>query len=237
MVEVQRFWFFFVFCITNNKLYLNLGSRGKNHLLGQQRYWGIRDSDISCGISGFVAGIGGHPSAPGAGGPVRSLSVSWRTKEAPPLRNTGTSWPSVLTLRNGVVGSLFIGFGHRPSGHLNLSMPSVDRHVSDYGRIEGELDLARKNLRAVDYPQLEQGTAPSRRCVWPYGHSRLKSWANSPLPMLSQEESTWISLCRLKGWGRGWVSVCVCATLGKPLNLSGPQILHPQSHGTEETDG
>lgn len=86
VVEAQRFWLFFVFCITNNKLYLHLGSRGKNHLLGQQRYWGIRASDISCGISGFVARIGGHPSAPGAGGPVRSLSVSWRTKEVPPLQ-------------------------------------------------------------------------------------------------------------------------------------------------------
>lgn len=80
-------------------------------------------------------------------------------------------------------------------------MPSMDRHVSDYGQIQGELDLARKNLHAVDYQQLEQERAPPRRCVWPYGHSCLKSWANSLLPMLSQEESTWISLCRLKGVG------------------------------------
>lgn len=119
-----------------------------------------------------------------------------------PFRDTGTSWPSVLTLSNGVVGSLFIGFGHRPSGHLNRSMRSMDRHVSDYGQIQGELDLARKNLHAVDYQQLEQERAPPRRCVWHYGHSCLRSWANSLLPMLSQEESTWISLCRLK-WGGG----------------------------------
>lgn len=96
----------------------------------------------------------------------------------------------MLPLRNGVVGSLFIGLGQRPSGHSNLSMPSVDRHVSDYGQIQGELDLARKNLHAGDYQQLEQERAPPRRCVWPYGHSCLKSWANSRLPMLSQEEST-----------------------------------------------
>lgn len=32
-------------------------------------------------------------------------------------------------------------------------------------------------------------------------------------------------------------SVCVCATLGKPLNLSGSWFPHLQSQGAEETDG
>ena len=41
---------------------------------------------------------------------------------------------------------------------------------------------------------------------------------------------------KIKGL-RGLSSVYVCATLSKPLNLSGPQFPHSQSQGAEETDG
>ena len=51
---------------------------------------------------------------------------------------------SVLTLEIGVARVSFIGFGHRPSGLLNLSMPAVRDTFLITGRYTGELDLARE---------------------------------------------------------------------------------------------